>query len=300
MSQAEQDGTFILKLEQAEDLPVLPQVHAQALRLAHSPDSNIGQLKDILKYDPALTASILKVANSAYYGFSHKIESLQTALVMLGMAEVTRLVIGSAVVHIFPETQISQRFDTEVFWRHSAAVGLVGAMMVNKLKLATNGDVFTGGLLHDLGRVLLAAHFPTEYERCLNQAEKENIPARVAERQVLGIDHSAIGGYLATRWELPEALTSMIRYHHSPKLDHYHAIDVATVHLANRLVKEQGISLHKEPGDGEQEPLKEDPAWNVIVGQYWPGTLDVAKLMDGAKDEIERADHFISSLIQNT
>lgn len=298
MGSHQTDSNFILKLEQAEDLPVLPQVHSQALRLSQDPDGDLGQLKDILQYDPALTATILKVSNSAFYGFSHKIESLKTALVMLGMGEVTRLIVGAAVVHIFPADKVSSRFDAEIFWRHSAATGSVAAALVNKLKLATQGDVFTGGLLHDLGRVLLATHFPSEYNRCLDFAESNNTTLRLAERQVLGIDHAAIGGYLATRWELPDSLTAMIRYHHSPKKEHIFAVDVASVHLGNRLVKHHGLAIHESDHAETESELWKDPAWEVISGQFWPGEVDVEELTSMAGEEVERADQLISTLLQ--
>lgn len=298
MEARQQDGSFILKLEQAEDLPVLPQVHSQALRLSQDPKSELGELKDILHYDPALTATILKVANSAYYGFSHKIESLKTALVMLGMGEVTRLIVSAAVVHAFPAEGVTARFDSNIFWRHSAATGSVAAALVNKLKLATQGDVFTGGLLHDLGRVLLATHFPAEFNRCLDFAEENDTPLRMAERQVLGIDHAAVGGYLATRWELPDSLMAMIRYHHSPKKATAFAVDVATVHLSNRLVKEFGLVIHESDLAENDSEVFQDPAWEVLSGQLWPGELKVEELAQMAKDELERADQLISSLLQ--
>jgi len=297
MDTDKEPDSFMLRLEEAEDLPILPQVHAQAMTIAQNPESNISELKDILKYDPALTATILKVSNSAYYGFSHKIESLQTALVMLGLREVIRLIVTAAIVHTFPTEKMSPRFKPDRFWLHCMATGILAQFLVNKLKLATNADVFTGGLLHDLGKVLLAAHFPREYEKALDFAEGKKVSLRIAERHVLGIDHSAIGGYLATRWDLPEALNNMIRYHHSPKMESVFSMDVAVVHLANRLSKHYGVQLHDSDGTEEEESLPKDKAWEIIGGQYWPAELNVESLIEGSKTEVERASELLHSLL---
>lgn len=297
MSTVSESDSFMLRLEQAEDLPILPQVHAQAMKIAQNPESNIGELKEVLKYDPALTATILKVANSAYYGFSHKIESLQTALVMLGLREVIRLIVTAAIVHTFPTDQMSPRFPAERFWLHSVSTGLLAQYLVSKLKLATNADVFTGGLLHDLGRVLLAAHFPTEYDKVITHSIQKKVTPRIAERQVLGIDHSAIGGYLSTRWELPEALEAMIRYHHAPNRENANFLDVAIVHLANRISKYHGMWLHEEDVNDDSDPLLEDGAWNVIGGQVWPSEMSPQAFIDSTREEAERAGELVRALI---
>ncbi|MFH0884036.1 MAG: HDOD domain-containing protein [bacterium] len=297
MSTLSEPDSFMLRLEQAEDLPILPQVHAQAMMIAQNPESNIGELKDILKYDPALTATILKIANSAYYGFSHRIESLQTALVMLGLREVTRLLVTAAIVHTFPTEKMPPRFQSDRFWLHSVSTGLLAQYLVNKLKLATNADVFTGGLLHDLGRVLLAAHFPTEYNKVLTYSIENKVTPRMAERQVLGIDHSAIGGYLSTRWELPEALEAMIRYHHAPYRENANYLDVAIVHLSNRISKHHGMWLNEGDVADDSYPLLEDPAWNVISGQVWPSEMSPQEFVESTKEEADRASELLKSLL---
>jgi HD-like signal output (HDOD) protein len=296
MSAQSESDSFMLRLEEAEDLPILPQVHAQAMMIAQNPESNIGELKDILKYDPALTATILKVANSAYYGFSHKIESLQTALVMLGLREVTRLLVTAAIVNTFPPERMTPRFQSDRFWLHSVSTGLLAQFLVNKLKLSTSADVFTGGLLHDLGRVLMAAHFPAEYNKVLDYSIQNKVTPRMAERQVLGIDHSAIGGYLSTRWELPEALEAMIRYHHALNRENANFLDVAIVHLANRISKYHGMWLNEADLKDDSYPLLKDPAWNVISGQVWPSEMSPQTFVDSTKEEAERAGELVRTL----
>jgi len=297
MSPVNETNSFMQRLEEAEDLPVLPQVHSQAMRIAQNPESNISELKEILKYDPALTATILKISNSAYYGFSHKVESLQTALVMLGLREVTNLIVTAAIVHTFPTDEMSKNFDAEKFWLHTVSTGILSGFLVHYLKLATNGDVFTGGLLHDLGRVLLASHFPEEFDKCIAYSREKKVAPRIAERYVLGIDHSAIGGYLATRWELPESLTAMIRYHHAPNRENYHMLDVAVVHLANRLSKHHGFRVLDYDDEEETESLEQDSAWNTICGQLWPDNIDLEKLFDKAKEEADSAGELVRALL---
>lgn len=289
------DAGFQVRLEETQDLPVLPQLYAQALRIASDPEGDIQRLQEILQHDPSLTAHILKIANSAYYGFPNRIESLRTAIVMLGTLEIIRLLTAASALAAFPRQQLSPDFDPIQFWYQSAACGEAAAFLRRKLNLQLSGDVYTGGLLHDIGKILLAARFQVEYDLCLRYARQQDIPIRIAEQRILGIDHASIGGLLALRWDLPVALVAMITHHMTPEKESFYPVEVSLVHLGNRIAKRFGET---EP-DSHPIPLEEDPAWKVIAGQRWPDAIDVPGLIEACKVEVERSAEMMKSLLSD-
>ena len=290
------DSGFQKRLEETQDLPVLPQLYAQALRIASDPEGDIVRLQEILQHDPSLTAHILKVANSAYYGFPNRIESLRTAIVMLGTLEIIRLLTAASALAAFPRQHLSSDFDPIHFWYHSAAVGESSAYIRRKLNLQLAGDVYTGGLLHDIGKILLAARFQVEYDLCLRYARQQDVPLRVAEQRVLGLDHASIGGLLALRWDLPVALVAMITNHITPERETYHPVEVGLVHLGNRIAKR--FSAYSADKDVDH-PLEEDPAWQVVAGQKWPDEIDVPAMIEECKVEVERSAELMRSLLSD-
>lgn len=287
------DLNFQKRLEETEDLPVLPQLYAQALRIASDPEGNIQRLQEILQHDPSLTAHILRIANSAYYGFSNRIESLRTAIVMLGTIEIIRLITAASALAAFPRRHLTAEFDPVRFWYHSAAVGEVAAFIRRELDINLAGDPYTGGLLHDIGKILLAARFQVEYDLCIRYSDQHDVPMRVSENRVLGIDHASIGGYLALRWDLPVPLVAMITHHHTPQRETYYPIEVCLIHIANRIAKRFGGGVDRD----DDTPIEEDPAWQTIAGQRWPEGIQIPELLEKAKEQVERSGELMKSLL---
>jgi len=288
------ESGFIRRLEETEDLPVLPQLYAQALRIASDPEGDIIRLQEILQHDPSLTAHILKIANSAYYGFPNRIESLRTGIVMLGTLEIIRLLTAASALAAFPRQHLSSDFDPIHFWYHSAAVGEASAFLRRKLNLQLAGDVYTGGLLHDIGKILLAARFQVEYDLCLRYARQHQVPMRIAEHRVLGIDHASIGGLLALRWDLPVPLVAMITHHMTPQKETFHPVEVSLVHLGNRIAKR--FSKTEADTDDDQS-LEEDSCWEVVAGRRWPDAINVPELIEECKEEVSRSAELMKSLL---
>jgi len=290
------DTLFKNRIENIHDLPVLPQVHMQALRVANDPDGNAYQLQEVLRYDPILTAKILRVANSAYYGFPREIESLRTALVMLGTQEVVRLISTTALISAFKDQRLHPRFDPYRFWEHSIVVAEVSNHLGRLLNLPVTGDVFTGGLLHDIGSILMGSHFQDEYETAVSTAEELRITLREAELKVLGLNHADVGGLLADQWNLPTSLTTMIRHHHEPKRAESHFLAVSIVYLANRIANRKGKRLFS---GNEERPVEFDPAWRVLASRILPAKLDIRKTMSDMDGVLDRAVEFTKSVLAN-
>jgi putative nucleotidyltransferase with HDIG domain len=290
------DATFQERLFAAQDLPVLPQIHLQAMRVAADPNSNAGQLQDIIRHDASLASKILKVANSAYYGFRNRIDNLQTAVVMLGVDELMRLIATSSVLSSFNGENPSTEFEPQLYWTHSAAVGNVAGAMARKLKIPNAGDVYTGGLLHDIGKILLGSRFHLEYDVCLKYSIQHDVHIRFAESHILGLDHTQIGAHLAKNWGLPEQLVSIIRKHHTPHLERVYPIPVAIVHLANRICKRFGAGF---ADNADEKPLEKDPSWETVQAQIWPREINIDRTIENLIKEVRKSEDFISTLMKS-
>lgn len=275
----------------AGDLPTLPAIALEVTRLAQSPLTGMSDLVRIIRNDPPLTAKILRVANSAFYGMPRKIDSLNMALVVLGMREINSLVTCISVLKAFPPTA-AVGFNRQKFWEHSAGCGEIARVITSKLHIRLHGVEFTAGLLHDVGKIVLVQYFQEEYSRSLQVAAAEKITALEAERKVFGIDHCEIGAWLADAWALPPAIVEAIRFHHQPHLSPDNKVLTAVIHLANIFTK-----AILEPGDRASvtELIARDPAWDILADQH-PEiiTVDVVRFADELQDNLDRAREFIA------
>ncbi len=275
----------------AGDLPTLPLIALQVSRLASNPLTGMSEIVRIIRNDPPLTAKILRVANSAFYGMPRRIESLNMALVVLGMRELNNLVTCITVLKTFPPAPGSQRFDRRAFWEHSAGCGEIARVIATRLHLKLHGVEFTAGLLHDVGKIVFEQHLHQDFMAAVNAAADENLTSVNAERKIIGVDHAEIGSWLAEVWNLPPSIVEAIRYHHQPAHAPEHAPLTAVVRLADLFTR---TLLERSHRPSLNEELVRDPAWDTLAKQN-PEiiNLDVVRFAEELEENIERAREFI-------
>ncbi len=278
------------KILSAGDLPTLPAIALEVGRLAQNPLTGMSDLVRIIRTDPPLTAKILRVANSAFYGMSRRIESLNMALVVLGMREISNLVTCIAVLRALP-LQTKDGFDRESFWEHSAGTGEIARVITAKLHLRLHGVEFTAGLLHNVGQIVLLQHFPKPFLEAIRKSKAEKVPAIQTERELIGVDHTEIGAWLAESWSLPPAIVESIRFHHEPQLAPENRSLTSVVHLAGLFAD---ALLAPMPPTEIADQLRHDPAWDVLAEQN-PEivSLDVVAFTGELQENLERAREFI-------
>jgi putative nucleotidyltransferase with HDIG domain len=245
-----------------DTLPSLPRVVSDMLRLLSDANYNIDELMGLVQQDPALTARLLKLANSAIYGRPRQIDSLHEAMVLLGAKEIHRLVTTISVMRSFDDAFTRGRIlDKEQFWAHSVGTGEIAVRVAAHFGLDFRGVDFTAGLLHDVGKVVLDQHFHAEFRDCLDLSHRRGLPQFEAETRLLGLDHADVGEKLAAKWGLPDSLSAAISQHHAFDPAHPSANLVACVRMANHLVKDEDLSCLGEDSLWE---LELDPAWHVL------------------------------------
>lgn len=222
-------------------VPTLPTVLSRVLSLIEEEGSSAIDLERIIEHDQALSSKVLSVANSAYYGFRQQIDNVRRAVVALGFDEVRSICLGAGLLGFLQKNTFRDPELADQLWLHSLAVA-EGTRIVAVHTNSTEVErAFTAGLLHDLGKVVLAAFFPDDMADLLDLKYQEGIAYHDAET-ALGMEHWEIGKQLARHWELPVALEEAMGFHHNPQPGQTFFELTAAVHIANGLAHTLAIS----------------------------------------------------------
>jgi putative nucleotidyltransferase with HDIG domain len=237
------------------DLPTLPTVIPQVLRIVENRRSSAGDLARVIGADQSLASRILRLANSAFYGFRREITSISHAVVLLGYDTVKSMVLAATVFDTLRDGDSGKTFDRQGFWLHAVATATAARTVARGLRLVDPDQAFVGGLLHDIGKVVLDRYFFRRYAEAAKLAGELPCLIREAEEIIFGVDHAEVGRWLAERWRLPRAIVEPIAFHHLPSAgapEHWGLS--ATIHLADVVARNAGIGS----GGDELIPLPEE------------------------------------------
>ncbi len=232
-------------MEEVTAFPAMPGVASKFLRLLNSSSVSAAQVEGVLRLDPGLTANILKMANSSYFGFVSRIGSIRKAVSLMGFKRITQLVVASCVSAIFDREIAGYELSPGDLWRHSVAVSLASEEITRILNIKKMEDIFTAALLHDVGKLIMGEYVCEEITR-IEEVVSEKTPFVEAERKVFGTDHAEIGGMILEKWAFPKEIVLAVRWHHSPDtLKPPHSM-TDVVHVANILCAAMGIGVGRE------------------------------------------------------
>ncbi|MBN2036819.1 MAG: HDOD domain-containing protein [Chitinispirillaceae bacterium] len=255
------DSKRIRKIaESVIGLPTLPTVVSKMIDLVDSPRTSAASLARLISSDQALTAKVLKLANSAYYGFPREISTVNMAIVVLGFNAVKEMGLSISVFDVFKKTASSELFDVARFWEHSVGCGVASRMITRSRRPAFTGEAFVAGLLHDVGKVILKQYFDAEFARIIQLQEERSLSLEQAEREVIETTHAEVGSWLAEKWNLPEFICETIRHHHDPWEAKIEREYIACVTLSDYLchATKIGQSGRREP------PQLDERMWNIF------------------------------------
>ncbi len=228
-----------------DELPTLPVVVPRLLELMEDKKSSVADITAIISNDPALVSKIMKVANSAYYGFPQQIADLDRAVPLLGFNMVRSLALSLGVINSLPGAQKSEYFSQEGLWLHSLAVATIMKEMGGFLGQQQAGYQFIIGLLHDIGKLVMDQFFYDKFQEVLNIANSgEAQKLHAAEKAIIGIDHNEISAMLLNRWKFPPEIINPIMDMHrekpNPETSHF---DRALLRVANSIAQELNFGL---------------------------------------------------------
>lgn len=237
-----------------KSFPNMPGVATKLLVMLDDPDVSASQIEEIVRLDPGITANILKLTNSAYFGFASRISSIEQAVILLGAKRIIQLVIATCVNTVMDKTVSGYDLPEGELWRHSIAVSVTAESLAKKLKVDASSEVFTAALLHDVGKLVLGGFVKKDITKIEDEASR-GIPFHEAEQKVLGTDHAEVGAQILQNWSFPPQIVKAVRLHHSP--DSGEDSDTLTdiVHVADMLCLMIGIGVGREGLHYKSSPL---------------------------------------------
>jgi putative nucleotidyltransferase with HDIG domain len=227
------------KVESINTLPTVPGVLKKLSVIIEKPRITLVEISAFISNDPALTTKVLKMVNSAIYGFPGRIASVSHATMLLGLNVIKGLLLGVSVFELMQKTMNG-------LYEHSLACAIASRVIAQKKGLKEPEEVSVAGLLHDIGKVILMLEFQKEYETAMNEAQAKSISIFEAEKNQFNATHANVGSWLAEKWHFPRSLIEVIEYHHRPALSRSVPVETAIVHLADILVRARGFGFAGE------------------------------------------------------
>ena len=252
------------------DLPTLPDVLLQLNRVLQSKSVTIGTVNTIIERDPALTAKILKLANSSYYGLSYRIDTIKRAITVLGFNTIRNLAVTVSIFNIF-EKNGHPFIDIKTMWHHSIGCAIASKALLYKREDLLQEKAFICGILHDIGKIFIFQNLPHDADKILKKLkEVKSLSQWEVEQELLGFDHTLLGSLIAEKWHFPKELACGISLHHKPedfvsfsdKLENSEEAELVlySVYTGNQIAKAMALGISSDPLVSNINPI----AWEKL------------------------------------
>jgi putative nucleotidyltransferase with HDIG domain len=205
-------------LQSVTQLPPFPAVIQRVLELVENPKTSAHDVVEVIQYDQAVTANVLMVCNSAYFGLRKPVHSLTDALVRIGFNTLVEIILTRGTAFLFYQSCQGYQLQKGELWRHSVACAILSQILAERVRHKKSAVQFTATLLHDVGKIVLSGFVKDHFEQIHGLVQEKNLSFLEAERETLGIDHAELGGRIAEGWKFPRNIIAGIRYHHTPFL----------------------------------------------------------------------------------
>lgn len=246
-----------------KSFPGMPGTAVKLLALIDDSAMRVSQIEEILRHDAGLTANVLRLANSAYFGIPSKVGSIRQAVILLGLKRLIQMVIAACVSAIMDKSVPGYDLPPGELWRHSIAASVAAEGLVKVLKVDAAEEIFTAALLHDVGKLILGDFVKDEFKQ-IETAVSQGISFEMAEKIVLGTSHADVGARILTKWLLPPEIVNAVQFHHTPEASEQSNSMLDIVHVANFISMMIGIGagrdgLQHEPSVAVTERLGLEP-----------------------------------------
>ncbi|MEN3185126.1 MAG: HDOD domain-containing protein [Atribacterota bacterium] len=230
-------------VQAVEELPVLPTIVQRVIQLTEDPKSTAKDINNVLSQDQTLTAKVLRLANSAFYGFPRRISTITEATIILGFQTIKSIVIAATVSEILKKSLPGYALEQGELWKHSQTSAIAARMLARETKFPRLEVAYTAALLHDIGKLVLNTYLSDTYQEVLEKVEGEHLTFTQAEEAVLGFNHAQVGAKICEKWNLPAELVETIAFHHEPERATITPKLVAITHIADFISVSIGIGM---------------------------------------------------------
>lgn len=247
-------------------LPSLRSIDSALRELLNADQRYTSQISEVIRRDPSLTARILRLVNSVYYGLTTPVNSIEEAVFYLGVRQIRQLAMVTPVIEDFQKLAGRTRFAWREFWQHCIATAMLAREITGSMQAPADEVDYVAGLVHDVGKIVMASAFPHHFE-AVHNGDHGMTDLRTAERTILGMDHSELGAIYLRHHHLPEALVETARFHHEPERASHHANIVAAVQIADQLARQAGIGGSGNRGEVTDEMWLNASGWGILFPQ---------------------------------
>jgi HD-like signal output (HDOD) protein len=277
-------------IQKIELLPSIPIILQKIIATSSDPNSSAQDLERIIIRDQSISATILKLANSAFYGYSRTVDDVGRAIVIIGFKTAFSIAISVSVLKTLIHAVEGDEFNFMEFWKHTIAAGEAGKLFAQEVEYNGLPRAYVIGLLHDIGKVVLSFIDSRNFDDSIFEARAMKKPLSICEEHFFGFDHQTAGGWLAEQWHLPEGIIAAIRYHHNLEQCPEHLIRDALIgHSANYIVKKVHIGANGEVIEPVLHPLVE------TIFKILPDTFD--RITTKLENQREGIDAFLEAIL---
>lgn len=230
-------------VSKVNDMPVLPGRVKKIIELTEDPDSTIEDLEREILMDQSLTSRILKLANSAHYGYPRKINTVSQATILLGFKTIKSMALASTVNKMMAQELKGYALEKNDLWTQSQTCAIISRYIAKEIGFSDPETAYIGGLLRDIGKTILNYYVEKEYKAIINKVEYSNLSFLEAEEEILGFNHAQVGEKIAEKWNFPKDLVETIGLHHTPEKSTINPTLVSIVHIADAITMMMGISI---------------------------------------------------------
>ncbi len=263
----------------------LNSIYFRVKQILDSPLSSVKEVADVISKDTTLTAKLLRLVNSPFYGFTSKIDSIQRAVSVIGTNELTTLALGISAIKTFEDIP-GDLADMKNFWFHSIACGVLASLLSKACSVGKAETAFVGGMLHEVGRLVMFKSLPQASIEAILFSRSNRLPINEAEQAIFGYDHAMVGFSLMKEWQLPETLAESLRFQYTPDRSPFPELS-SLLNLSNAMA----MAIDCPPAGGVIMPTLSEQGWDMLKLQ----PTDLKEIADSAQKRVQEiADIFLS------
>jgi putative nucleotidyltransferase with HDIG domain len=258
-------------------LPSLSSIDSALRELLGADQRYTSQIAEIIRRDPSLTARLLRLVNSVYYGMSKPVRNIEEAVFYLGVRQIRQLAMVTPIIEDFQKLTEGRRFPWRQFWRHCIGTALITRELVDLVKSPDGESDYVSGLVHDVGKIVMSSAFPDHFRVIYGPRHENGAGLMEIEREILGMDHAELGALYLKKQSLPEVFIEVARYHHDPKSASCQARTVAAVQVADMMVRYNRIGKSGNNSEVAADSWRASPGWQILFASQSESEQAIAR-----------------------